>query len=361
MSSTERDGAVATDAVGTDGGSLNGDAGGSAPEPTDRSGTSGLAAGRSRRAGDRIFESLTTGSAVLITVFIAAIAVFLIVQAVPALAKERDGIGAFFTHSGAWNLNYTSNDGGWMEFGIPNLFFTTVLASAVALAIAMPVALGIAIFLSNYCPKRLVRPLGFMVDLLAAVPSIVFGIWGMQVLGPSLGGIFEWVHGWAGSFFLFQWDQQTSPAFSTSRNVFTGGVVLAIMILPIIAATTREVFIQTPRGHIEAALALGATRWEVVRLTVLPFGRSGYVSGAMLGLGRALGETMALYMVIASAPGFRWSLFDGGTTFATAIADAAPEFNDDTKAGAYIAAGLVLFALTFIVNAAARTVVNNRK
>ncbi|MGO2516261.1 MAG: hypothetical protein ACTH8X_09065 [Corynebacterium variabile] len=114
MSSTERDGAVATDAVGTDGGSLNGDAGGSAPEPTDRSGTSGLAAGRSRRAGDRIFESLTTGSAVLITVFIAAIAVFLIVQAVPALAKERDGIGAFFTHSGAWNLNYTSNDGGWM-------------------------------------------------------------------------------------------------------------------------------------------------------------------------------------------------------------------------------------------------------
>ena len=220
---------------------------------------------------------------------------------------------------------------------------------------------GIAIFLSNYCPKRLVRPLGFMVDLLAAVPSIVFGIWGMQVLGPSLGGIFEWVHGWAGNFFLFQWDQQTSPAFSTSRNVFTGGVVLAIMILPIIAATTREVFIQTPRGHIEAALALGATRWEVVRLTVLPFGRSGYVSGAMLGLGRALGETMALYMVIASAPGFRWSLFDGGTTFATAIANAAPEFNDDTKSGAYIAAGLVLFALTFIVNAAARTVVNNRK
>lgn len=343
---------------------LTGDTGTPGKTGTDRSGgagRSGLAAGRSSRVGDRIFESLTTGSAVLITVFIAAIAVFLIVQAVPALAKERDGIGAFFTHSGAWNLNYTTNDGGWMEFGIPNLFFTTVLASALALAIAMPVALGIAIFLSNYCPKRLVRPLGFMVDLLAAVPSIVFGIWGMQVLGPSLGGIFEWVHGWAGSFFLFQWDQQSSPAFSTSRNVFTGGVVLAIMILPIIAATTREVFVQTPRGHIEAALALGATRWEVVRMTVLPFGRSGYVSGAMLGLGRALGETMALYMVIASAPGFRWSLFDGGTTFATAIANAAPEFNDDTKAGAYIAAGLVLFALTFIVNAAARTVVNNRK
>ncbi|WP_419866053.1 phosphate ABC transporter permease subunit PstC [Corynebacterium neomassiliense] len=318
--------------------------------------------GRSaRRPGDRIFSGLTTGSAVLITVFIAAIALFLILQALPALAKERDGILGFFTYSGAWNLNYATNDGGWMQFGIPNLFFTTVLASVLALVIAMPVALGIAIFLSNYCPKHLVRPLGFMVDLLAAVPSIVFGIWGMQVLGPSLGGIFEWVHSWAGGFFLFQWDQQTSPAFSTSRNIFTGGVVLAIMILPIIAATAREVFVQTPRGQIEAALALGATRWEVVRMTVLPFGKSGYISGAMLGLGRALGETMALYMVIASAPGFRWSLFDGGTTFATAIANAAPEFNDDTKAGAYIAAGLVLFALTFIVNAAARAVVNNRK
>ena len=361
MSSTERDGTVATDAAGTDGGSLNGDAGGSAPESTDRSGTSGLAAGRSRRAGDRIFESLTTGSAVLITVFIAAIAVFLIVQAVPALAKERDGIGAFFTHSGAWNLNYTSNDGGWMEFGIPNLFFTTVLASAVALAIAMPVALGIAIFLSNYCPKRAVRPLGFIVDLLAAVPSIVFGIWGMQVLGPALGGFYEWLVGWGGGFILFDWQQGSSPAFSTGRNIFTGGVVLAIMILPIIAATTREVFVQTPRGHIEAALALGATRWEVVRMTVLPFGRSGYISGAMLGLGRALGETMALYMVIASSPGFRGSLMDGGTTFATAIANAAPEFNDDTKAGAYIAAGLVLFLLTFLVNAAARAVVKNKK
>lgn len=314
-----------------------------------------------RHAGDRIFRSLAAGSAVLISVFIAAIALFLILQAVPALAKLRDGTLSFFTYPGAWDLNYTANDGGWMQFGIPNLLFTTILAAAVALVIAMPVALGIAVFLSNYCPARLARPLGFTVDLLAAVPSIVFGIWGMQVLGPSLGGFFGWLHDIAGGFPLLQWDQQTSPAFSTSRNVFTGGVVLAIMILPIIAATAREVFVQTPRGHIEAALALGATRWEVVRMTVLPFGASGYISGAMLGLGRALGETMALYMVIASAPGFRWSLLDGGTTFATAIANAAPEFTDDTKAGAYIAAGLVLFALTFIVNAAARAVVNNRK
>ena len=142
--------------------------------------------------------------------------------------------------------------------------------------------------------------------------------------------------------------------------MMTGGIVLALMILPIIAATAREIFVQTPPGQIESALALGATRWEVIRMTVIPFGMSGFIAGSMLGLGRALGETMALYMAVAPANDFRGSLFDGGTTFATAIANAAPEFNDDLKAGAYIAAGLVLFILTFIVNAAARTIVSRR-
>lgn len=310
-----------------------------------------------KRPGDVIFENLSRGSSILITVMIALIGLFLIYRAVPAMDTLRDGVFSFFTYGDRWNTNYTANDGGWMQFGIPNLFFTTVLVSLLALIIAMPIALGVAIFLSNYCPKQLVKPLGFMVDLLAAVPSIVFGIWGIQVLGPALGPFFEWLSGWAGGFILFNFDQGTSPALSTSRNIFTGGIVLAIMILPVIAATAREVFVQTPKGHVEAALALGATRWEVVRMTVLPFGMSGFVSGSMLGLGRALGETMALYMVIASSPGFRGSLLDGGTTFATAIANAAPEFNDNLKAGAYIAAGLVLFILTFLVNAAARAVV----
>lgn len=313
-----------------------------------------------KRPGDVIFESLSKGSAILITVVIALIALFLIMRAVPAMGRLRDGIFSFFTYGERWETNYVANDGGWMQFGIPNLFFTTVLVSLVALLLAMPVALGVAIFLSNYCPKGLVKPLGFTVDLLAAVPSIVFGVWGIQVLGPALGPFYEWLSGWAGGFFLFNVDPTSSPAFSTSRNIFTGGIVLAIMILPVIAATAREVFVQTPKGHVEAALALGATRWEVVRMTVLPFGMSGYISGGMLGLGRALGETMALYMVIASSPGFRGSLMDGGTTFATAIANAAPEFNDDLKAGAYIAAGLVLFLLTFVVNAAARAVVSQK-
>ncbi|WP_151550020.1 MULTISPECIES: phosphate ABC transporter permease subunit PstC [Corynebacterium] len=308
------------------------------------------------RPGDRIFKTLSTASAALITVLIAAIGLFLLWRAGPALLNNAEGISGFFTYAGDWNTADTSA----MYFGIPNLFAVTVTVSLVALLLAMPVALGIAIFLSNYAPARWVKPLGFLVDLLAAVPSIVYGLWGVKVLGPLLSGLFEWINSWAGGFFLFA-HYDNSPSFATSRMILTGGIVLAIMILPIIAATAREVFVQTPKGHIEAALALGATRWEVVRMTVLPFGMSGYISGSMLGLGRALGETMALYLVISPSSAFRASLFDGGTTFATAIANAAPEFNNDLKAGAYIAAGLVLFFLTFVVNAAARGVVKRKK
>ncbi|MGP6174531.1 phosphate ABC transporter permease subunit PstC [Corynebacterium sp. A21] len=305
-----------------------------------------------RRPGDRVFEFLSTAAATLITVFIAAIGLFLIIRAVPALMNNTGGLWGFFTYTGAWDTADTSA----MSFGIPNFFGVTVLISVFALIIAMPIALGIAVFLSNYAPAKAVKPLGYLVDMLAAVPSIVYGLWGWQVLGPALSGLYNWLNGWAGGFFLFA-TYSNSPSFDTGRNVFTGGVVLAVMILPVIAATAREVFVQTPRGQVEAALALGATRWEVVRMTVLPFGLSGYISGSMLGLGRALGETMALYMVISPSSAFRASLFDGGTTFATAIANAAPEFNDNLRAGAYIAAGLVLFLLTFLVNGAARAIV----
>ena len=305
-----------------------------------------------KRPGDRIFELLSTTSAVLITVLIAAIGLYLLLNAVPALSRNDGGLLGFFTYGDRWD---TSPDDG-MQFGIPNIFGATVFISLVALVIAMPVALGIAIFLSNYAPKKAVKPLGFLVDMLAAVPSIVYGLWGWQVLGPALSKFYQWCHDVFGDWlFLFAWDG--APAFATGRNIFTGGIVLAVMILPVIAATAREVFVQTPPGQVEAALALGATRWEVVRMTVLPFGMSGYISGSMLGLGRALGETMALYMVVSGATNFRWSLLDGGTTFATAIANAAPEFNNPLSAGAYIAAGLVLFLLTFVVNTIARSMV----
>ncbi|APT91963.1 phosphate ABC transporter permease [Corynebacterium phocae] len=308
-----------------------------------------------KRPGDQIFEFFSTASATLITVMIAAIGAFLLWRAIPAIAVNEGGIMGFFTYGGRWDTTNVEA----MKFGIPTLFAHTVLVSVVALLIAMPIALFVAIFLSNYAPSNLVKPLGFLVDMLAAVPSIVYGLWGWQVLGPALSGFYTWMESWAGGFFLFH-TYDNSPSFATGRNILTGGIVLAIMILPIIAATAREVFVQTPPGQVESALALGATRWEVIRMTVLPFGLSGYIAGSMLGLGRALGETMALYMVVSPLIDFRFSLFDGGTTFATAIALAAAEFGNEMRAGAYIAAGLMLFLLTFVVNALARSIVKNK-
>ncbi len=298
--------------------------------------------------GDRLFRGLSTGSGILIVVLIAAIAVFLLMRAIPALARNHEN---FFTYGGNWVTTDTSA----MRFGIFDLLQVTVFVALFALILAMPVALGIAIFLSQYSPRRIAGPLVYVVDLLAAVPSIIYGVWGLYVLAPRLRPVATWLNEHLGGIFLFA---TGNAAVSGGGTIFTGGIVLAVMILPIITAVTREVFLKTPQSHIEAALALGATRWEVVKTTVLPFGRSGYISGAMLGLGRALGETVALLIILrGTQKAFGWSLFDGGYTFATKIAATASEFNDQYKAGAYIAAGLVLFLLTFVVDAMARAAV----
>ena len=301
-----------------------------------------------RGRGDRLFHGLSEGSGVLIVVLIAAIGVFLLVRAIPALVRDKEN---FFTYGGNWVTTNTSA----MHFGIFDLLQVTVFAALFALILAMPVALGIAIFLAQYSPRRITGPLAYLVDLLAAVPSIIYGVWGLYVLAPRLRPIATWLNEHLGWFFLFA---TGNASVSGGGTIFTAGIVLAVMILPIITAVTREVFIKTPQSHIEAALALGATRWEVVKTTVLPFGRSGYISGAMLGLGRALGETVALLIILrGTQAAFGWSLFDGGYTFATKIAATASEFNNQYKAGAYIAAGLVLFLLTFVVNAMARAAV----
>ncbi|ORA32336.1 phosphate ABC transporter permease subunit PstC [Mycobacterium aquaticum] len=300
------------------------------------------------RLGDRVFRGLAEGSGILIVALIAAIGVFLLWRAIPALARNQEN---FFLYGGNWVTTNTSA----MHFGILDLLQVTVFVSVFSLVLAMPVALGIAIFLTQYAPKRLSSPLAYMVDLLAAVPSIVYGVWGLYVLAPVLKPLAVWLNENLSWLFLFK---TGNVSLAGGGTIFTAGIVLAVMILPIITAVTREVFVQTPRGQIEAALALGATRWEVVRTTVLPFGMSGYISGAMLGLGRALGETIALLIILrGTQTAFGWSLFDGGYTFASKIAATASEFNDQYKAGAYIAAGLVLFILTFVVNSLARAVV----
>jgi phosphate transport system permease protein len=300
------------------------------------------------RRGDRLFRGLSEGSGVLIVVLIAAIGLFLLWRAIPALARDKEN---FFTYGGNWVTTDTSA----MHFGIFDLLQVTVFVALFALILAMPIALGIAIFLTQYSPRRIAGPLAYMIDLLAAVPSIIYGVWGLYVLAPRLRPLATWLNEHLGGVFVFA---TGNASVSGGGTIFTAGIVLAVMILPIITAVTREVFIQTPQSHIEAALALGATRWEVVKTTVLPFGRSGYVSGAMLGLGRALGETVGLLIILrGTQAAFGWSLFDGGYTFATKIAATASEFNNQYKAGAYIAAGLVLFLLTFVVNAMARAAV----
>ncbi|GGG22969.1 phosphate transport system permease protein [Rhodococcoides trifolii] len=303
------------------------------------------------RPGDRIFTSLATGSALAITVLIAAIGFFLVWRAVPALSRNE----ANFLFSRQW----VTTDLNAMAFGVLDLFQVTVMVALFALVIAMPISLGIAIFLTQYSPKRLRGPLAYIIDLLAAVPSIVYGLWGLLVLAPAIAPVAVWLNENLSWIFLFS---DGTGNIASGGTIFTAGIVLAVMILPIITAVTREVFVQTPKANIEAALALGATRWEVVRITVIPFGKSGYISGSMLGLGRALGETIALYLILrTTSQAFGYSLFDSGSTIASKIALGYAEFNNDIQAGAYIAAGLVLFVLTFVVNAGARAAVAGKK
>ncbi len=210
----------------------------------------------------------------------AAIAAFLVWKAIPAIHADASN----FLTTQEWNPDSTPP-----SFGIAQLAFGTVLSSFLALLIATPVAIGIALFISFYAPKRLASWLGYVVDLLAAVPSIVYGLWGLNFLVTRMTSISGFLNDYFGWIPLF------GGGNPGGRSIFTASFVLAIMILPIISAISREVFLQVPRANIEAALALGATRWETIRMAVLPFGRSGVISAAMLGLGRAMGETIAVY------------------------------------------------------------------
>lgn len=320
------------------------------PDPSGIS--SGLVASdaRAARRGDRLFKLIAAGSGTTIVLAILLIAVFLLVRAIPSLLANQAN---FFT-----SAEFNTADDEQLAFGIRDLFMVTVLSSMCALVLAVPVAIGIAVFLTQYAPKRLSRPFGGMVDLLAGVPSIIFGLWGIFVLAPKLEPVATFLNSSLGWLFLFK---RGNVSLAGGGTIFTAGIVLSVMILPIVTSVSREVFRQTPPMQIEAAQALGATKWEVVRMTVLPFGRSGVIAASMLGLGRALGETVAVLIILRSAarPG-SWSLFDGGYTFASKIASAASEFSEPLPTGAYISAGFALFVLTFLVNAAARAIAGGK-
>jgi phosphate transport system permease protein len=316
--------------------------------PSGRSDVEGDSASTGR-LGDQLFAGASRGAGLLVIALVTLIGVFLLAQAIPAILKDE----ASFLTSREW-----SPGGEAPRFGIVELLWTTVASSTIAMVIAVPFGVAVALFITQYAPSWLKRPAASLVDLLAAVPSIVYGLWAAltfrSLVTPVEGGLQDAL-GW---FPLF------SPTGISGGTIFFIGIVLSVMVLPIVTALSREVFDQTPVTHKEGALALGATRWEMIRTAVLPFGRPGVISASMLALGRALGETIAVtFLVSKLADNTPWmfSLFNGGETFASRIANNAGEFDTPAKTGAYIAAGLVLFVLTFVVNAIARVVIERRK
>jgi phosphate transport system permease protein len=284
--------------------------------------------------GDRIFAGLATSAGVLILATLAGVAIFLLAKAWPAIAASPTGLVKYI-----WPLA-----------------FGTVIAAAIAIVIAVPAAIAVALFLSQIAPPRIAQPLSYVVDLLAAIPSVIYGLWGIAVLGPASVGVQEWLAHHLGFIPLF-----AGPATATGRTMAVAGVVLAVMILPIITAVTRTVFEQTPRRLIESALALGATRFEMIRMVILPFGRSAMISASMLGLGRALGETMAVAIVLSVSGDVTFNLISSAnpSTIAANIALQFPE-SSGIAVNTLIAAGLVLFAVTLVVNMAARAVINRQ-
>jgi phosphate transport system permease protein len=289
-----------------------------------------------QQLGDRVFAGVALAAGLAIVAALAAVFVFLAVEGSSGL-NVADDVYAPATSF----LGY-----------VGPLVFGTVLAAVLALLIAVPFAISIALFISHYAPRRLATPVAYVIDLLAAVPSVVFGLWGARYLAQYFKPMHTWFDDNLGFLPFFH-----GPASSTGKTILTAGFVLAIMILPIITAISREVFAQTPTLNEEAALALGATRWEMIRLAVFPYARSGMVAAVMLGLGRALGETMAVAMVLSAKPLVTLNLIssENPATIASNIASNYKEATPDKQA-VLIATGLVLFAFTFLVNFGARWV-----
>jgi phosphate transport system permease protein len=287
------------------------------------------------RRGDRTFAAITRLAAFTILAVLVAVFVFLAVEGWSGLTSVPATYAPFTSF-----VTY-----------IWPLVVSTLLASAIAVIVAVPFAIGIALFVSHYAPPRLASVLAYMIDLLAAVPSVVFGLWGGRYLAGYLQPFQVWLHDHFGVLPFFG----PGPPTPNGRSLFTAGIVLAIMILPIITAITREIFVQTPTLQEEAALALGATRWEMIRYAVFPYARSGMVSAVMLGLGRALGETMAVAMILATTPEVTLNVV-GTASPATIAANIALNYKEATpeRQSLLIATGLVLFLVTFMVNFSAR-------
>ena len=319
------------------------------PGPDGRSPMSGDRASTGR-LGDRVFGGLAKGAGILVVGIVALVGTFLVIQAVPALLNNNVN----FLTSREWVPS-----GAEPRFGILDMFWATTVTSIIAMVIAVPLGVAVALFLTQYAPPWLSGPAAATIDLLAAVPSIVYGFWGLTIAGqyftPIQQGLSK-VFGWIPVLRGRRVQRQEHPGLRRHHPRDHGA-----------ADHHRDLprgVPQVPTAHKEGALALGATHWEMIRTAVLPFGKPGIISASMLGLGRALGETLAVVILLSglnSTAGWNWSVFNGGSTFASKIAGGASEFDSPQKTGAYIAAGLVLFVLTFAVNAIARIVIERRK
>jgi phosphate transport system permease protein len=280
-----------------------------------------------------------------LTALASAILVLIAYFFIRLIGQSRDAFNTFglsFVFGNNWDVAHNIYHGAALVVG-------TLITSAISLVIGVPVAVAAAVFTVELCPRRLRAPLSILVDLLAAVPSVVYGLWGVFVLCPKLLPAEKW---FASTFSFIPWIGGGTPVL---YNYFIAGLILAIMILPIVSAISREVIATVPAENKEAALALGATRWEMIRMAVLPYSRPGITGGAMLGLGRALGETIAVVLVIGNAPVIGQHLFSQGYSLAAVIANEFGEAaNTPIHSSALFAAGLVLFIVTLIVNMIAR-------
>lgn len=300
---------------------------------------------KSGHFADRLFKSVAIACGLLILMVLTAVALFLLFQALPIVVANKSQVSQVF-------LDFTGGKAHDFLSYVAPMVFGTVLMSALALLLAFFVSIGIALFISHYAPPKMVPLLSGVVDLLAAIPSVIYGLWGGLVLVPSIYPFWKFISHIFGWIPLF-----AGPAASPSRSAATVSVVLAVMILPIITSMARDIFQQAPRLQQEGALALGATKWEMIKLAVLPFAKSGIVSASMLGLGRALGETMAVLMILSPGFTFKFNILQASQnqTIAANIAAQYPEANG-LGVSALIATGLVLFVISFAVNLIARKI-----
>lgn len=295
---------------------------------------------------DAAFRGLALAAGLVVLAVLALIAYSTVDAALPALRAA----GLEFLTSDRWAPN--APDGP--HLGSLAFVYGTAVVSSIALVLAVPVSVGIALFATEIAPRRLRRWITTAVDLLAAIPSVVYGLWGIAVLAPNITGVYGWMHRTFGDLPVV--GALFGPA-SSGRSFMTAGIVLAIMIVPIITSITREVLVTVPRGEKEAALALGATRWEMIRGAVLPHSFGGMVGATMLGLGRAMGETIAVALVIGSRPQIVANLFATGDAMPAVIVNQFGE-SSGTFRSALIALGVFLFVLTIVVNVLGRVIVN---